>query len=41
MKKVLDYIGVGWRPGDLETEILGQMNIADFPEVLPDGGGEK
>ena len=39
--KVLDYIGVGWRPGDLETEILGQMNIADFPEVLPDGGGEK
>lgn len=25
----------------LETEIPGQMNITDFPEVLPDRGGEK
>ena len=32
--KVLDYIGVGWRPEDLETEIPGQMNITDFPEVM-------
>lgn len=39
--KVLDYIGVRWRPEDLETEIPGQMNITDFPEVLPDRGGEK
>lgn len=33
--KVLDYIGVGWNPADLETEIPGQMNITDFPEVMP------
>lgn len=33
--KVLDYIGVGWRPEDIETEIPGQMNITDFLEVMP------
>lgn len=34
--KVLDYIGVEWENIPEGTEIPGQINITDFPEIMPD-----
>lgn len=34
--RVLDYIGVEWKNIPEGTEIPGQMNITDFPEIMPD-----
>lgn len=33
--KVLDYIGVGWEDIPDSDDIMGQMSIEDFPEVIP------
>lgn len=33
--KVLDYIGVGWEDIPDSDDIMGQMSIEDFPEVMP------
>ena len=33
--RVLDYIGVGWRPEDQNEQIEGQMDISEIPGVMP------